>query len=599
MSIYDTDHLGLGQGYGGPATGFWDNAKAAYDQQYRVDSLAALEAEVSDEWAKSLQEYERVTGEAPGLSLAYAPMGTYISAVMGEETPWYTKDVNDSQTRARALEINQKIKDLGNPNIKSLDQVIQDVIKLRQQVSGTSGDVANRQTIAGWLGGFAGGVAGSFTTRDPLQLISLGFGGFGKTFAARMATEMGIAGATETAQQFLGVEPTRQLLGEDEGSPWTNVLYAAAGAGIIRGIGEGIGTGAKFLTERVRDGAEEVPLDFTDSQLRSMFERVDTPTARAGEHALDAQIHFDRLNPYTDTDSGMRRFIGELSEVQDLMAGKADTAIRLIPTEQLPIELDDLSFEMHQVKEAQPEVFNKLTEAQTRLDDINTQLAETEIQLSRVDQVEGLSRIDPDTAELARSYQADLDSPNASAVKKEQARRALDQIAETIGPERIAKETSNAAIQPRKDLQRLRQQRKAAMREFKKARDEVDKAIAYNQQKARLAELTQQKKDVGALGLYAKANDEPYVGPLLQHEAVEAAVGAAEEAQKQIPRAANAITETPEGMIDIGEGYEIPSDFTLEVDDGAGGTRTMSAKEIFDELAEDDKLVQAMGQCAL
>lgn len=599
MSIYSTDHLGvITDAYAGPETGFWENAKAAYDQQFRVDSMAALPAEVSEAWQSSLQRYKDVTGEDVWTSLPDALMSTYIAAVMDEETPWIANMGNDAQTRAHAIELNNKIKALNDPNIKSLEQVIQEIVQKRAEITGNTADVSSRQSWVGLLGSFAGGIAGSFSTRDPLNLITAGFGGFGKNIATRIATEAAIGASVEVGNQFLAVEPTRELLGEPERSPWESVLYAAAGAGVIRGVGEGIGHIAGKLVERLDRPPVDAgdAFDLSDSQLRQMFSRADTPSNRAGEFALDAQQSFNALNPYTASDAGMRRFIGELSEVQDIMAGKTSTAVRQLPLEQLPVDLDNLSFEMKQVRETEPVMFAQFSAAQSKLDEIDAALSEAEARVANINQVDGLQRIDPDTADLARSYMSDLESPDPRV--KANAERQLQMIVESVGPEVIAKQVSDAAIGPRKELQSLRQSRKAALREFKKARDAVDAVIAKNAERARFKELVEQRKSTAGIGLFAKVNDEPYTGPLLEHQTVKSAVQTATDAQESIPVAAKNVAETEEG-IDVGNGVVLPKDFTIDLVDEFGNSRSMSAKEIFDELADDDRLVAAMGQCAL
>lgn len=599
MSLYSTDHLGvITDAYAGPETGFWENARAAYDQQFRVDSMAALPAEVSDAWQSSLQRYKDVTGEDVWTSLPDATMSTYIAAVMDEETPWIAKTGNDAQTRANAIALNNRMKALNDPNIKSLDQIIQEIVQKRAEITANTADLSGRQSWAGWFGSFAGGVAGSLSTRDPLNLITAGFGGFGKSIATRIATEAAIGGTVEAGNQFLAVEPTREMLGEPDRSPWESILYAATGAGIIRGAGEGIAAVGGRLLERldrpVADGADA--FDLSDDQLRQMFSRADTPSNRAGEFALDAQQSFNALNPYTASDSGMRRFIGELSEVQEIMAGTTSTGVRQLPLEQLPVDLDNLSFEMRQVKETEPVMFAEFSTAQTKLDEIDAALSEVEARVANINQADGLQRIDPDTADLARSYISDLDSPDPKV--KANAERQLQMIAESVGPDLIAKQVSDAAIAPRKELQALRKSRKAALRDFKQARDAVDAVVARNAERARFKEMLEQQKATAQVGLFAKANDEPYVGPLLEHQTVKSAVAAATDAQEAIPVAARNVTEVEDG-IDVGNGLVLSKDFTIDLVDEFGNARSMSAKEIFDELADDDRLVAAMGQCAL
>lgn len=99
----------------------------------------------------------------------------------------------------------------------------------------------DRRTLGGSVGAFLGGALASMNPNtDPLNFITLGVGGAGKTVAARVAGQVGAQGVIEGINQVTGVQEERRLLGLDYGvgDAVSRVAGTAIGAGVLQGVGE-------------------------------------------------------------------------------------------------------------------------------------------------------------------------------------------------------------------------------------------------------------------------------------------------------------------------------------------------------------------------
>ena len=103
-------------------------------------------------------------------------------------------------------------------------------------------------SATGHIGGFLGGAVAAVNPRtDPLNFATLPVGGFGKTIAARVATQMGAQGAIEGLNQLTGVQEDRRLLGLAHGfeQGLFQVGAAAVGGAVLQGAGEAVRVGFK------------------------------------------------------------------------------------------------------------------------------------------------------------------------------------------------------------------------------------------------------------------------------------------------------------------------------------------------------------------
>jgi hypothetical protein len=493
-----------GDFYEGPETGFFENFEAVREQTYRVDSMLGLEQEIGRRWEENLRRYEARTGRKPGFNLS-DPLANRMIAdrvdgrgftnwLVRESDPWLEDSIRGDYERANAVD--EEIRQIGDPEIKSFDALLQEVMQFRKETEETAAEVSSRRTWGGVLGGLAGGIVGSVSFRDPLTLATLGLGGVGKTVAKRIATEMAVGAATEFGVQELAIQPTRSALGEERSDVLSSVMYAALGAGAIRGIGEGVGAGLRYAG---RGAVPEIELDFSDDGLRSMFEAApESPRARAGLHLLDEDQAFRGANPYGETEIGLRRFEADLASVRAVMSGEPDTAIaRVLPESDLPLDLENLSLAVMTVREKTPEIYQRVVDTQARLAELDTNIEQAMNDIDRLDPAEALFRstrdlpeADRQTGEILRGYRDDLQQPALTAERRADIERKVNQIVESSGGwERVSQLMDEVEITERHNLRSLRASRKAAKKEVVAARKELDKAVERVQVEQRIKEL--------------------------------------------------------------------------------------------------------------
>lgn len=601
MNPLSTGHVDWMPGSTGPNSGFFEGLSAGYSQQYNVDSSYGMEAEVFDRWKDSLYKLERTTGTKFDMQLDYGSINNYVRAVKGEDPSLWQQSITLQgldpteaiKARAPFEKANAAIKQLNDPDIRSMEDIVDEVIKFRAGIEEESAVISETGGFMAGLGQFVGAVAGSFSPRDPLLLATMGFGGFGKNVAVKIGTEAGIAGGVETTQQFASVQPTRAVLGEEPGSPLTNVVYAMLGAGLLRGGFEG----AAHLLGKVRgrgiseDGTVNVP-----ELHQALEENIQSPSARAGLHLLDAQETFDRANPYGESPVGTRRFIAELDDVYKVMSGQTDTAIaRALP--ELPYEVQLLSEDVTIVKAERPEVYDRLESAQAKLNEIDDRIAGMQQDIGDLSISDAISRVDQDAGILARSFEEDLKNPQLTSKAKADVERKLNTVIESIGVDRIVREAENVAIKPKKELQSMRASRRAASKEYRKARNEFDKALAQTQAEIKIKQMVGKPvKNVERLEPNS-FNPEQFSPDVVAE--VKRTISNAEET---IPDASIRIVSDAmlaEDKIDLGNGKMVDKDFQFEVTNSDGSVAVLSAEAIMKDLQEDEFMLEVIRNCPL
>lgn len=374
--FFDDSHVtdvGL-RGSVGPTVGFWDMVEQGFRQQYRVDSALALDEELRTRWLESLQGL-RTAGQnfnAPAEPLMYRGFARFVR----EGTPVTMPTVEGSGYGARInydvqqphvefeemRRANDAIRQLNNPDIKTFEQILEEVSEMQRGVEEQTASMSERAP-GSFFAELIGAIGGSFTPRDPLNVITAPIGA-GRTIATRIATDMAVAAGVVTTTEFGDVAPNRALAGLPERNPLFNIAAATLGAGVIRGGIEGVGYGVRRF--RDRPAAEEIDFDLRDSQLQQMFASADTPTMRAGAQALDDVTFIERNNPYGEGQAAQARFLAELQEVQRVMGGEPMTAIaRVLPP--MPFEYIQKAADFEIVREQAPLVYARMEEAQARL----------------------------------------------------------------------------------------------------------------------------------------------------------------------------------------------------------------------------------------
>lgn len=480
MGYFDTDHLIAPPITFGSAPGFWQSFKQGVSQQFHVDSAYSLDDEVQNRYLKSLRTYEDLTGHKTNFPVDAEFLDDYIRTTQGSGPSYWHRNVFTGELGQRYKQYidefqkaDEGIKALGRPDIPSMAQVLADVSQMQHSTE----EETQRQWETGGVGAtiarFAGGAVGSFTPRDPLNLATLPIGGFGKSVVTRIATEgvlqAGIAGVTDASF----VNPNRQLVGLPAHNIMYDMLLAAGGGAVIRGLGEGAVAGFRRLTGRTPEIRPEAP---TNEELRTTLDTLpDSPRVRAGHDILDAVEDIERVNPYGDGLQGHARFMEELRRVQNAMNGEPETAIArfLPPLPEVPAEHIESNFDFQLVKEQRPELYDRMQATRAAISDVEQRIADTEQGVATLAPSDAIARIDEASGELIRSYEQELQNPALTAERRADIQRKVNTVVQTLGPENVERELRNASIKPKKELQSLRQSRKAAVRRYKDAYNAV------------------------------------------------------------------------------------------------------------------------------
>lgn len=369
------------QGSLGPAVSAWEMVQQNFRQQFRVDSAMALDQELDNRWRESLQaaglpyrpsgnpyvmrDFARFVQDGTMPSRGTASVRMEGDIPISEITPGPSPEFEELR---RA---NEAIRQLNNPRIKTFEQILQEVAEMQRGVEEETISMSQRATTWGNIAGFAGSIAGSFSLRDPLNIITAPVG-VGRTIAARVASDMVLAGSVTAVTEFTDVAPNRALVGLPERNPFLNIAAATIGAGVIRGGIEGVRVGAGRLRNNLR--GDDLDFDLRDAQLQAMFgENSHSPSARAAASLLDDTIFIERNNPYGEGYAATERFIAEIRAVQRAMNGEPMTAVgRVLPP--MPFESIRKAADFEIVREQRPDIYAKMEAAQARVAELNAAL---------------------------------------------------------------------------------------------------------------------------------------------------------------------------------------------------------------------------------
>jgi hypothetical protein len=234
----------------GPRATFSAAFQAAYDDQMHNWSALGMMLDFHRAEQKQLDAIYAATGQrlAP---LVYRPL--YVA--LAKQINGDTLDDTDKEALAAIQPREDYIAKLRqtHPEIPTYQDLWNGVKANAQQYEQTAADTADRErTFGGWLGDIVGRMAGSFTIRDPMNVVTLGVGGMGRAALTRIASEAGFNSLTEAIDQFTGVQQNRQLLGLDygPGQALEQIAMAGVGAGVFRGLGEGVAAIGKSIAGR-------------------------------------------------------------------------------------------------------------------------------------------------------------------------------------------------------------------------------------------------------------------------------------------------------------------------------------------------------------
>lgn len=289
------------QATAGAPTGFGENYAVNFEAGRKLESLWGLQYEFQEADRKNRQEIEKLTGEKMGgmsINLATSLSRRYAGdAVTDDEIKRdaFYSGVNIEEQDKKFSELKQRY-----PQIKTRQEVFESIREKAQELNALRDDVSSRAGFWGSVGGFAGGALSAFSERDPVNVATLGLGGFGRSLAVKILSEAGLNSAVEAIDQFTGVMENKRLLGVPTtyGQVAFDIAAAGVGAGVIRG---GIDVGVPIAKQTFSKATELAKIS-TDSLLQRFraeaMPETAAPSVRAVETALEREAEFiERSNP--------------------------------------------------------------------------------------------------------------------------------------------------------------------------------------------------------------------------------------------------------------------------------------------------------------
>lgn len=603
MGLFDPNPIAPSQITAGASDSFLNNVTQGIEQQYRVDSPYSLETELADRWATSLDEFERLTGERLQVSREVYDMGTFARDLQGQEPTRWNQEITPSGF-VTGKELQKRIEDFRRANgrlqevgLASLNDIFAEVSNMQQSIDEETIRMGEAGGFLGGLGMFTGQVIGSFNSRDPLTLGTLGIGGFGKTIWQKLATEGLIQAGITGVQEVGSINPNRELAGLQPHNPLYDMAAAfVLGAGIRGGL-ELIPAGLGKLSS---EATPEFDLNFEDPQLRQMLgEMPDSPRKRAAESIIVDAEQLQRISPYGDGPTGLMRFVAEAEDVARIIGGEPETAVaRALPD--MPIEYIERAQDFQIVREQAPEVYEKMKEAQAVVEGLDARMTEIEAAMDATTVVDAARLVDPEVADRLAVLERVVNDPSLPDPQRQAADLQARELLTRVGEERIAQALQDAEIAPRKELQRLRRQRQAANKRLR----ETVRAVEHRRDLIRRLEDVQQGRmqtEATNVLRYATA-ERPLVTPLLTRDAVARQLEALDLVEPMLPeRALELAVPAPDemGMFDIGLPERVSGDFAMPVEAADGTIELKSVREIFREFEEEIALDEAVRTCSL
>lgn len=592
------DHIAGAETSIGPATSFGASVAQGFEQAFRVDSAYSLDQELANEWKPSLDAYERETGERLERPINFGAYEHFAESVKGR-APGVLAGTREGRAQLEWFkQLNDRIKALKNPRVQPFEDVLSRVAERQRQIEQQTGYVG--QTGSG-LGMFIGGMAGSMTMRDPQNLISLGFGGVGRTTAMRIATEMGLFGGLQGATEAGMINPNRELAGLPQHNVTQDILMTMAGAGLLRGAGEFLHPRISAMLDNLDRRAPEAPAVETPQllleDLRPKLEAVadSSPRARSALELLDRADSYEADNPHGMSAEGQLRFNGELADILPAVQGRTDTGIARVLGLR-PLEASQREADMAIVRSEKPDVAAAVDETQTHLNDVETRIQDIEQGFQDTRLSDAVALVDEDAGKRIGELESVINDPATTEPRRAAAQMEAEAIVNRVGQENIAQKLHESEIPQRKQLQFLRRSRRAAKRENNRAQRIMDEEIKAVRQRAEAKAVAAEAETQKTIVMQP---DQAMTMNAARHDVAEAAAEYTDKAAEAQPVAEEALARIEpdeNGMIDLGDGKLVPANFEIMV--GENG-EPMKLIDVLNDLRDDDALQEAMRSCAL
>ncbi len=314
----------------GKSVGFLEAFDASFQAQTKAaamfgiqEAMRNLDDEQRNAMRKAgLEDVPSLSTRADDPLRAFTDLGyDYLDAARFFEnggTPEMAQRINEYD--AKIADIRKRYPDL---NLRTANEMWH-TVRSQAQDAEAKASTMRAKDWGGPVGSFLGGIAGSFNPNtDPLNLATAPIGGGGATIAGRVALQAGVQGVTEAANQVLGVQEQRQLLGLDSGfaDAATRIGGAAIGGAFVQGLGEAVGFGARKLFKR-----SVTPIDPPPKVLPKAPERLPVTAPEVAQPGIPDKVEVAaaKLQAFPDT---FDEYVHAVSPTSTTRIGKARTNI--------------------------------------------------------------------------------------------------------------------------------------------------------------------------------------------------------------------------------------------------------------------------------
>ena len=548
--------------------------------------------------------------------------------------------VSDAITKSREDQLAVLQRENPNAGIKTYAEMYGDVKSRYEKMrAGLNRDY----TLAGKVGWLAGGMAaGVNPNTNPLSFETVPLGGGGRTVLQRMALQAGAQGAVQGVEEIAGIRSNKRALGENPTLKESlgNVAFAAIGGAALQGAGEAAGfvfkgVKRKWFGSAVNDPAPPVPTEphfvapespaareqsfvqlSTDVQARidqAVRETVGTGRATRRISQVDLQHVASQLEDWAGPapwevapptyshmqDAGVKRFdfnSATKGETVDEIARRIDPTTFNV--------YDKLAKERQGFRDAIANAMDaaKASKFQTEIAPLKDELARLE------DKIAGANK------RKTKIYEAQRAEIMATIANKESAAIGLDD--KTTAEYRkslIAADEKMRDLAPAVSRAYARAQNKWNVYEGQRAqlekmvmRGETQAPTDYSHlvdkaEQSSLSDVATIKDavpELKTLGLEAKPN-EPAIDTLARHmENVSTAFDKQMEALKsEIPKLLK--LEGEEAVLEVqGVQTKVKLSDEVSIDDGNGGVKNVTVRDMLDSVHEDGDVIGAIQTCS-
>lgn len=603
----------------GPTAGFAEVAGTAFNRAFTLDSAFGMQFDVMDQLNESIVAANRLTGQnvTAGFSNSLLGLSAWMqrrdgsSPVANAIIPLvlqrkYLADLDELDKQLEAISRDYASPNEPRVNVKSLTRIYEEELRRRKELARTAAWVDERASaITSVAGGLVGGLAGSFTIRDPL-LLAAGLIPIGRGVSAtRTLLLEGLAGGgTEFIQQQAFVRPRQRALGEPETNILASILIAAIGSAAFRGALEGATPAWRSLERKLfprraeerfvrqqfeamlgKEAADSLDLQAT-TDLDALLEAVNRLRPSQETRTLQALVNLDaaaaRVSPYTvSTREGRLVLETELErELVEFEGGvRADTAVGRIPNPEAPrVIISARTAEELLARTERPELFTRYDELQSTIDDSKARIAELQEILDRRTLSDAVAAIDEDVGNRVRQVETELRQPDLPKAREAELSRELDETVKRLGFRNIDKAEVAATTPIKRIIKQLRGNVARAQRSQQEVAAELGSVAESLRPAARQApvEPANPRTDPAAEMREMEAAEQSGV----REQLVESAIAARGKANEPV---------TIPGI----EG-EIDPEVRVQTEEGE-----ISVRQAMEEMADDKIMREAAIKCGL